>query len=326
MARPRFLPDNFMLILLALIVAASVLPVRGVYAEHAATVTNLAIALLFFLHGAKLPMQSVIAGLGHWRLHSLVFACTFLLFPLLAVLLKPMLLPMVGPDLYRGLLYMSALPSTVQSSIAFTSVARGNVPAAICAAATSSLLGIFITPVLVLLLLGQAGHGLSLGDAVFKIMVQLLLPFVLGQLARPWIGAWVDRNKSWLKQVDQGSIYLVVYTAFSKAVVDGLWTQLPLLQILLLAAACAGVLAIVLNLTWWLGKKLGFDLEDRITILFAGSKKSLASGVPMAQVLFAGSAMGTILLPIMLFHQIQLLVCALLSQRFATRPTGLSAP
>lgn len=326
MSRPRFLPDNFMLILLALIVAASVLPVRGVHAEHAATITNLAIALLFFLHGAKLPLQSVIAGLSHWRLHSLVLACTFLLFPLLAVLFKPVLLPLIGPDLYRGLLYMSALPSTVQSSIAFTSVARGNVPAAICAAATSSLLGIFITPVLVLLLLGQAGHGLSLGDAVSKIMVQLLLPFVMGQLARPWIGTWVDRNKSWLKQVDQCSIYLVVYTAFSKAVVEGLWTQLPLSQVLLLAAACAGVLAIVLGLTWWLGRKLGFNLEDRITILFAGSKKSLASGVPMAQVLFAGSAMGSILLPIMLFHQIQLLVCAMLSQRFAHRPAKPSVP
>ncbi|MDD3784047.1 MAG: bile acid:sodium symporter [Hydrogenophaga sp.] len=320
MARPRFLPDNFMLILLALIVAASVLPVRGVYAGHAATLTNAAIALLFFLHGAKLPLQSVIAGLGHWRLHSLVFACTFLLFPLLAVLLKPVLLPLVGPDLYRGLLYMSALPSTVQSAIAFTSVARGNVPAAICAAATSSLLGVFVTPLLVVLLLGQAGHGLSMGDAVLKIMLQLLLPFVLGQIARPWIGAWVDRNKSWLKHVDQWSIYLVVYTAFSKAVVDGLWSKLPLAQLLLLAAACAGLLFIVLQLTWRLGRRLGFSLEDRITLLFAGSKKSLATGVPMAQVLFAGSAMGAVLLPIMVFHQIQLLVCAVLSKRFAARP------
>lgn len=320
MARPRFLPDNFMLILLALIVAASVLPVRGVYAGHAATLTNAAIALLFFLHGAKLPLQSVIAGLGHWRLHSLVFACTFLLFPLLAVLLKPVLLPLVGPDLYRGLLYMSSLPSTVQSAIAFTSVARGNVPAAICAAATSSLLGVFVTPLLVVLLLGQAGHGLSMGDAVLKIMLQLLLPFVLGQIARPWIGAWVDRNKSWLKHVDQWSIYLVVYTAFSKAVVDGLWSKLPLAQLLLLAAACAGLLFIVLQLTWRLGRRLGFSLEDRITLLFAGSKKSLATGVPMAQVLFAGSAMGAVLLPIMVFHQIQLLVCAVLSKRFAARP------
>src|SRR5690606_24259034 len=134
-----------------------------------------------------------------------------------------------------------------------------NVPAAICAAATSSLLGTFIAPGPVLLLLGQAGHGLSLGDAVAATKMQLRLPFVMGQLARPWIGSWVDRNKSWLKQVDQCSIYLVVYTAFSKAVVEGLWTQLPLSQVLLLAAACAGVLAIVLGLTWWLGRKLGFN-------------------------------------------------------------------
>jgi sodium/bile acid cotransporter 7 len=319
MRRPRFLPDNFMLILLAMLLLASVLPVRGVYAGYATTVTNLAIALLFFLHGAKLSLQAIVKGMGHWRLHSLVFACTFLLFPLLTYALKPVLLPLLGPELFRGMLYLSALPSTVQSSIAFTSIARGNIAAAICSAATSSLMGIFITPLLVLLMLGQSAQSLPFGDAVLKIMLQLLLPFVLGQLARRWIGAWVDRNKAWLKHVDQTSIYLVVYTAFSSAVVEGLWSQLPLQQILALAVACCVLLALVLGTTWWLGRRLGFDLPDRITILFCGSKKSLATGVPMAQVLFVGGAMGTLLLPIMLFHQIQLLVCAVLSKRFADR-------
>jgi len=320
MPRPRFLPDNFMLILLALILTASFLPVRGVYADYAATATNLAIGLLFFLHGAKMSLKAIIAGLSHWRLHALVFGCTFVMFPLLGLALKPVLLPVLGADLYRGMLYMCALPATVQSAIAFTSIARGNIPAAICSAATSSLLGIFITPLLVLLMLGQSGAGLPFLDAVLKIMLQLLLPFVLGQIARRWIGSWVDRNKVWLKHVDQCSIYLVVYTAFSSAVVGGLWSQLPLQQILLLVLACCVLLALVLGLSWWLAKRLNFDTADRITILFAGSKKSLAQGVPMAQVLFASSAIGPIILPIMLFHQIQLLVCAILSKRFADRP------
>lgn len=319
MKRPRFLPDNFTLILIGLVVLASVLPVQGNAARAADILTNLAIGLLFFLHGAKLPTQAVIAGLTHWRLHGLVFSCTFLLFPVIGLALRPLLEPVVGTDLYRGMLYLCALPATVQSAIAFTSIARGNVPAAICSAATSSLLGIFVTPVLVLLMLGAAAQSMPLGEAIGKITLQLLVPFIAGQICRRWIGGWVDRNKAWLKYVDQCSIYLVVYTAFSRAVVEGIWSRLPLSQLIALTAACCLLLAIILALVSFIAHRLGFNLEDRITILFAGSKKSLATGVPMAQVMFSGATLGTLLLPVMLFHQIQLMVCAVLARRFGRR-------
>lgn len=320
MARPRFLPDTFTLILIGLVVLASVFPAQGAYATAAGVVTNLAIGLLFFLHGAKLSTRAVIEGLTHWRLHGLVFACTFLLFPVLGLALRPAMEPLIGHELTMGMLYLCALPATVQSAIAFTSMARGNVPAAICSAATSSLVGIFITPVLVLLMLGAAAENMPLGDAILKIMVQLLLPFVAGQIARRWIGAWVDNNKAWLKYVDQSSIYLVIYTAFSKAVLDGIWSQLPFWQIISLIVVCTVFLFIVLGIVWFLSRVFGFSMADRITILFAGSKKSLATGVPMAQVLFAGAATGPILLPLMLFHQIQLMVCAVMARKFGQRP------
>lgn len=320
MRRPRFLPDNFTLILIGLIVLASVLPLRGDAAEVGDLMTNVAIGLLFFLHGAKLSTQAVIAGLSHWRLHGLVFACTFLLFPALGLVLRPVLEPMIGKELYIGMLYLCALPATVQSAIAFTSMARGNVPAAICSAATSSLIGIFITPVLVLLMLGTAVQSMPLGEAIGNITVQLLLPFLAGQFMRRWIGEWVNRNKAWLKYVDQCSIYLVIYTAFSRAVVEGIWSHLPLWQLITLTIACCILLALVLFIVGALAKRLGFSMEDRITILFAGSKKSLATGVPMAQVIFAGAAMGTLLLPLMIFHQIQLMVCAVLAKRYGQRP------
>lgn len=322
MKRPRFIPDNFTLILIGLVVLASVLPVRGDAAMAADILTNLAIALLFFLHGAKLPTQAVIAGLAHWRLHGLVFACTFLLFPAAGLALRPLMEPAIGPELYRGMLFLCALPATVQSAIAFTSMARGNVPAAICSAATSSLIGIFITPLLVLLMLGAAVQSMPLGEAIGKIMVQLMVPFIAGQICRRWIGAWVEKNKAWLKYVDQCSIYLVIYTAFSRAVVEGIWHHLPLWQLATLTVACCILLAIILLLVNFIARRLNFSIEDRITILFAGSKKSLASGVPMAQVLFSGAAMGTLLLPLMLFHQIQLMVCAVLAKRYAQRPEG----
>lgn len=320
MALTRFLPDAYTQILIGVVLLATLLPASGPGATAFAWLTRLAIALLFFLHGAKLPTQAVVAGLAHWRLHGLVFACTFLLFPAIGLALRPVLEPAIGPDLYRGMLFLCALPATVQSAIAFTSIARGNVAAAICSAATSSLVGIFVTPLLVLLMLGAAVQSMPLGEAIGKITVQLMVPFLAGQLSRRWIGSWVETNKAWLKYVDQGSIYLVIYTAFSRAVVEGIWNTLPLWQLASLTVACCVLLAVILVMVNFIARRLRFSVEDRITILFAGSKKSLASGVPMAQVLFSGAAMGTLLLPLMLFHQIQLMVCAVLAKRYARRP------
>jgi solute carrier family 10 (sodium/bile acid cotransporter), member 7 len=319
MSRPRYLPDNFTLALILVVIAASLFPCQGQVAVAFDRVTTVAIGLLFFFHGAKLPREAVIAGLTHWRLHLTVMACTFLMFPLLGILLKPVLSPLLTPELYLGILFLCVLPSTVQSSIAFTSVAKGNVAAAVCSASASNLIGIFLTPVLVSVLVVTGGGAHSSLDSIFNIALQLLLPFIAGQIARKWIGHWVHRNKGLLKCVDQGSILLVVYTAFSEAVGRGLWQQLPPQALAGLFIASAVLLALALGISTLAARRLGFNKEDEITIVFCGSKKSLASGVPMAKVLFAGPMVGAIVLPLMLFHQIQLMVCAVLAQRYAAR-------
>ncbi len=261
----------------------------------------------------------------NWRLHLTVLASTFLLFPLLGIVLKPVLSPLVSPDLYLGILFLCTLPSTVQSSIAFTSIARGNVPAAIVSASASSLLGIFITPLLVGVVIAGTGQGgLSL-HAVGAIVVQLFVPFVAGQVAQRWIGGWVRKHATLLTFVDRGSILLVVYTAFSAAVLQGLWHQLPMPVLAGLVVVNAVLLTCALVITRYGARALGFVKEDEITIVFCGSKKSLAAGVPMAKVLFAGHPLGLIVLPIMLFHQIQLMACAVLARRYALRREGAEA-
>ncbi|HEY9132447.1 MAG TPA: bile acid:sodium symporter family protein, partial [Dyella sp.] len=239
-------------------------------------------------------------------------------FPLFGLLLKPLLAPLVTPALYLGVLFLCTLPSTVQSSIAFTSMARGNIPAAICSASASSLLGIVLTPLLVGVVL-QAHGGAMHWSAVGDIVLQLLVPFVAGQVAQRWIGRWVDRNRAMLGFVDQGSILLVVYTAFSAAVLQGLWKQTPLPVLGGLVVVNAILLAVALLTTRYGSRALGFGREDEITIVFCGSKKSLASGVPMAKVLFASQPLGAIVLPLMLFHQIQLMTCAVLARRYARK-------
>ncbi|MDR2853027.1 MAG: bile acid:sodium symporter [Burkholderiaceae bacterium] len=319
MARSRYVPDNFTLALLATVVAASVLPVHGAGTRVADAATTFAIALLFFLHGVKLSREAILGGIGHWRLHGLVFAATFVLFPVVGLLLKPLLLPLVTPQLYTGVLYLCVLPATVQSAIAFTSMARGNVAAAICSASGSTLLGVFITPLLVnLIVLPHGGASASL-HSIEKILLQLLVPFVAGHLLRPWIGAWIGRYASKIGRVDRGSILLVVYTAFSAAVIEGLWKQMPLRALAGLLLVCAVILGIALLSTAWAARRLDFETADEITIVFCGSKKSLASGIPMAKVLFPAQAVGVIVLPLMVFHQMQLMVCAVIAQRYARR-------
>jgi len=315
--RLALLFDRFTIALFVSVALASFVPCRGEAALVFAGITKLAIALLFFMHGAKLSREAVIAGITHWRLHLLVFLCTFALFPLLGLVLQPLTTALVGPQLALGMLFLCTLPATVQSSIAFTSIARGNVPAAVCSASFSSLIGIVLTPLLVAALIHTQGAATAPGNAVRDIVLQLFVPFVGGQLARRWIGAFIELHRAVLGLVDRGSILLVVYTAFSAAVVEGLWHQVSATALVALLLLCCLLLAIALLATSQLGKRLGFSREDRITIMFCGSKKSLASGVPMANVLFASNAVGTIVLPLMLFHQIQLMVCAVLAQRYA---------
>jgi solute carrier family 10 (sodium/bile acid cotransporter), member 7 len=313
------LPDTFTLLLIAAVGLASLLPISGEPAEWFAIATNLAIAGLFFLHGARLSTDVVIAGFLHWRLQVFILVTTFVVFPLLGLalgVLSPWLIPQ---PLYLGLLFLCVLPSTVQSSIAFTSIAGGNVPAAICAASTSNILGIFLTPALVAMLFSASGHvGVSF-DMVWKIMLQLFLPFVAGQVLQPFIGNWVRARKALLTPFDRGSILMVVYLAFSDAVTEGVWRVLEARDLALLFGIDALLLVAVLSLTSLAGKLFSFDREDRITAVFCGSKKSLASGVPMAGVIFAGQPIGAIVLPLMLFHQIQLMVCAWLARIYAAR-------
>ena len=315
--RLRLLFDNFTLILIGVVLLATFFPAHGSGATFFHWLTNFAIALLFFMHGAKLSREAIIAGAMHWRLHLLVFVCTFLMFPLLGWAVKPVLLPLLGMPLYIGVLYLCALPGTVQSAIAFTSIARGNVPAAVCSASASSLIGIVLTPVLLKVLLDADAGTAGTLDAIIHISVQLLLPFAVGHFMRPWIGAWIDKNQKWLKNVDQSSILLVVFTAFSESVIGGLWTAVPIAALINLTIICLVLLALVLLLTTFLARRLGFNHEDEITIVFCGSKKSLATGVPMAQVLFSATAIGPALLPLMIFHQIQLMACAFLANRYA---------
>ncbi len=309
--------EPYVLALFGMVVLASILPVRGEVAHGLNIVVKLAIALLFFLHGAKLSRENVVAGATHWRLHLLILAFTFVMFPILGLVISK--ISVLPTTLAAGILFLCCLPSTVQSSIAFTSIARGNVAAAVVAASASNLFGIFITPVLVGLLMHTQGGASGGWKSVQDIVVQLLLPFIAGQLARPLVAKWIERHKPLIGYVDRGSILLVVYAAFSEAVVGGIWHKISPLQLVILLAVCGTLLAIVLAATTFGARAMGFSPEDEKAITFCGSKKSLATGVPMAGILFPGPTAGIIVLPLMIFHQIQLMACSVIAQHYARK-------
>jgi sodium/bile acid cotransporter 7 len=316
------LTDPFVVALMATVLIASLLPARGGWAPFFGGLADAGIVLLFFLHGAKLSREAIIASVRNWQLHLAVLAATFLLFPLLGLGMAG--LPFVDPSIAAGLLFLTLIPSTVQSSIAFTSIAGGNVAAAVCSASFSNLAGVFLTPALVALLMNRATGGLTF-SSVEQIVLQLLVPFLLGHALRPLIGGFVTRQKRLVSLVDRGSILLVVYTAFGAAVIEGLWHKVSLSDLMLIMLLSTVLLAIVLAATWGAGRLFGFKREDAIVLLFCGSKKSLASGVPMAGVLFPPAQIGLIILPLMLFHQIQLIACAIIARRLGEQHAEIEA-
>ena len=313
-------PDPLIVLIILAVIIAIIAPARGNFADIFGQLTNVAIALLFFLYGARLSTQEALNGLKHWRLHLTILAFTFVVYPLIGIALRP-LTAVISHDMYLGILFLTLVPSTVQSSVAFTSIAKGNVAGAIVSASASNLVGVIITPLLVMLLMGTGGE-VHIDTSVFgEIALLLLAPFVLGQLTRRWVRK-VAQSKA-TKVVDRGSIAMVVYSAFSKGVVDGIWSSISLWDLAFLVVFAAAFVAFMLWLTRKASQKMGFNRADTIAIEFCGSKKSLATGLPMASVIFAsgGASLGLLILPLMIYHQVQLMMCSWLAARYAQRPS-----
>ncbi len=323
--RRGFGVDTFLLLLVAVVALATVLPARGSAADALSVATKVVIALLFLLYGARLSPQQAWHGVRQWKLHLLVLATTFIVFPLLGLAARALVPSVLTDDLYAGLLFLCLVPSTVQSSIAFTSMARGHVSAAIVSASLSNIVGVLLTPLLVLVLMPIGGAPRVDGSAVLDIVLQLLAPFAVGQLLRPWLAPLVTRHAVLTKVVDRGSVLLVVYAAFSAGMAEHIWSSVQPWRVAAVAAVSTLLLAIVLAQTWTTGRLARLDRGDAIVLLFCGSKKSLASGLPMALVLFPPATVGLIMLPLMLFHQIQLFVCAVIASRLGRGAPQISS-
>jgi sodium/bile acid cotransporter 7 len=284
---------------------------------HPELVNKLGVSLIFFLHGLMLSFAALAAGTRMWRVHLLVQMSTFLLFPLLGLALLAGAGSRLGPELRTGLFFLCALPSTVSSSVALTATARGNVAVAVFNATLSSLLGVVLTPLWLSLVLGTAEHALPFGSVVLDLLLWLVLPLLLGQLARPVLGRLAEAHKTRINVLDRLTILLLVYTSFCDSVKGGVWRS-GARPLAVAALSSLLLLGVALALTWALGRVLRFERRERIAALFCGSKKTLASGVPMARLIFGAQPnLALILLPIMIYHPLQLAVGGWLASRLA---------
>jgi len=282
--------------------------------------------LIFFFHGAGMSRAALKSGVRNWRLHSVVQGTTFVLFPLLGFALYFGTAFSIGdealfaPDLRLGLFFLCAISSTISSSVALTGMARGNVPAAIFNATLSGLIGMVVTPLLIGLVAASMQYEIDLLDAMLDIFKTLLLPFALGQLLRPLLIDAMTRHKKWVTRLDRTIIVLIIFASFCDSVVGGIWQQQSAVQLLALFALVLLLLVVALATMRWFGRRLHFNTADTVAMQFCGSQKSLANGVPIAQILFAGHpGLGLIILPVILYHQTQLVICTLLAQRYAAR-------
>ena len=299
----RFKIDPFIIGIVSCAVLGLIIPVPSAVAKVLDEIKICAIAL----YGARLRSRDVLKELRSWKLQGAILLATFGLCPLLAWATSAAFSTLVGHTLALGLLFVGLLPSTVQSSVTMTSIARGNIAASVCAATISTIAGVVLTPLLALLFLGQGGQINASG--LVDVFVQIVVPFALGQLVEPKVGNYVRRHRMVLRQYDQAVIWLIVFAAMSLHV----WTAVKAWQIGLMLVAIVVELALTLACTWYLGKPLKFAYGDRVSLLMCGSKKSLTTGLPLAGAMFSPAMAATVAVPMICFHQLQLLICSALA-------------
>jgi sodium/bile acid cotransporter 7 len=290
-------------------------------AMHPEIVTKAGVALIFFLHGVSLSFASLKAGTLRWPVHLVVQLCTFVFFPLVGLLALWLTGRWLSPDLRLGFFYLCALPSTVSSSVALTAAARGNVPVAVFNATLSSLIGVFLTPLWIGLMMQSvqsSGQSIPLGKVILDLMIWLILPLIVGQLSRPLLGKWAARNKKFISTVDRCTILLLVYTSFCDSMKWGVWSGHGITALIPTLLGTVGLFFVVFFTVSKVSDLMGFPVADRTAAVFCGSKKTLASGIPMAQLIFgAHPGLSLILLPIMIYHPLQLIICSWLAGRWA---------
>lgn len=318
--------NTFFFLLIGVIFLAKAFPGWGTDASPIPLemITGIGITLIFFFYGVKLNPKKLIADLSNWKLHLVVQSTTFLIFPLVILILYAIW----GDEnsyLWLGTFYLAALPSTVSSSVVMVSLAGGNLPAAIFNASISSIVGIFITPVWMEVMLPESAVDFELLDTFIKLGIQVLLPLILGLLLHKYLNVYVVKYSKALKNFDQFIILLIVFSAFAESFEERMFEGKTASELVYLGFLMLLFFLGMMVLMHLISKALKFSDPDRITVLFCGSKKSLVQGAVMGRVMFPDPIIfGVILLPLMIYHALQLMVGSAIAQAIGEKMKKLA--
>src|SRR5690606_19245409 len=280
------------------------------------TIIDIGIGLIFFFYGLKLAPAELKAGFFNYRSHLLIQSVTFLLFPLLTLIFIPIFEEGTGSDIWIAIFFLGVLPSTVSSSVVMVAIAKGNLPTAIFNASISGLIGIMATPLWLSLFMLKTGE-FSITAIISKLLLQIVLPLILGLLLQRFLGNFARANSKKLSLFDKAVIVLIVFSSFSTSFASNLFATIDPLSLVKLSVIVVILFFAVYAFTGYVCKLFNFNLQDTITVKFAGTKKSLVHGSVMAKIIFGSSAsLGLFLLPIMLYHILQLLVIAVFAENY----------
>ncbi|HEA23204.1 hypothetical protein LCGC14_1097720 [marine sediment metagenome] len=311
--------DKFVLAIVIVIMIAYFFPQWGTEESEIPidTISAIGISLIFFFYGIKLSPSKLKAGLSNWKLHLLIQASTFLIFPILVLVFRPLMQNEEQETLWLAFFFLAALPSTVSSSVVMVSIAKGNIPAAIFNASISGLLGIALTPLWMGFFINDPQAEFDFTDIYIKLIVQIILPVVVGMALQRFLGEFVQRYTSKLTLFDKSIILLIIYKSFAESFSENLFSSVSILNLVALFSVVLALFGIVYFITGFFAKLLGFSIQDRITAQFCGTKKSLVHGTVFSKILFGNMAsLGLILLPLMLFHASQIMIISAIASHF----------
>ena len=314
--------DGFVLSIIAVIGLAYVFPQWGISESKIPmdTISAIGISLIFFFYGLKLSPTKLKAGVKNWKLHLLIQTSTFLIFPLLVLVFRPFIQNEEQEIIWLAFFFLAALPSTVSSSVVMVSMAKGNIPAAIFNASISGIIGVVLTPLWMELFVQNAQTDFNFTDIYVKLFVQIILPVVLGLLLQRFFGEFAQKHTKQLTLFDKSVILLIIYKSFASSFDDNIFSSVSILDLLILFISVLTLFGVLFLLTGFLAKKMKFNIEDQITAQFCGTKKSLVHGTVFSKIIFGNMAsIGIILLPLMLFHAVQLLIISIVASKMSIK-------
>lgn len=320
--------NSFLLNVLFVIFLAYLAPAVGLALAPAITASRVAVAIIFLLSGLSLKTSELVNALKNVKFNTFVQCFNMGVVTISAFGVAKFLswLNALNDDLADGIIICGALPMTVNMVIVLTKSANGDEAAAIFNSAFGSLLGVFVTPAWVVVLVGRSGSN-NFAGVIRNLTERVLVPLFFGQICQyvlPSLVAWAKRHKPALKRLQESCLVFIVYCVFCRRFRDSPrkntdQENTTALDIIVVIIVQTTLLSIMMVLAW-LSLALAFPTHRKLRVmgLFGCTHKTVAAGVPLIDAIYSNDpARSLYILPLLVWHPAQLVLGSAISSRLA---------